>query len=139
MGKGRLPISFAVTTTKPKRVGGWLVLFCFGTILFSPLMYLAEALGSKDFLTQFFDVLLIPASLVAGISVWRISRRAKIFVRSYFVLVLALASILIGLATAGKMEFEDIKTVTRTSVFVLIGSLYFRTSRRVKETFGENW
>jgi len=102
-------------------------------------MYLAEALGSKDFLTRFFDVLLIPASLVAGISVWRISRRAKIFVRSYFVLVLALASILIGLATAGKMEFEDIKTVTRTSVFVLIGSLYFRTSRRVKETFGENW
>ena len=53
--------------TKPKSIGGWLLLFCFGTIIGTPVRLLAEITGSKLVQVYVVDSVLICASLTAGI------------------------------------------------------------------------
>ena len=121
-------------------IGGWLVLFCVGTILLLPMDLLQEIRESKHLWVQIYDSALLCASLLAGISLAVGSRRAKIFVRVYFLLLLIIVGlIVVRFLNEGKIGHASVMHIFRTTTYVVIWSLYFRSSKRIHETFGENW
>jgi hypothetical protein len=126
--------------TKPKSIGGWLLFFCLGTILFTPLTLLKEAVGSKLLQVHIVDGVLICASLAAGIAVATVSNKAKLFVRIYFLFWLIMGGrFLLNVLTAEELDITRILLAVRPTLYVVVWALYFRSSKRVKETFGENW
>ena len=126
--------------TKPKSIGGWLLLFCFGTIIGTPVRLLAEITGSKLVQVYVVDSVLICASLTAGIAVATVSSRAKLFVRIYFLLLVIMAArIFLAVLSMGELDSTRIAAAVGNTLYVFVWSLYFRSSNRVHETFGENW
>jgi hypothetical protein len=127
-------------TTKPKSIGGGMVLFCIGTILLTPMMLLSEVRESKLLWVQVADSVLICASLAAGFAVVSASSRAKLFVRIYFLSLLILAArYFLAVLGMGELDGRRIAPAVRITLYVFVWALYFRSSKRVKETFGENW
>ena len=117
-----------------------MLLFCFGTIILTPMALLAEINRSKLVQVYVVDSVLICASLAAGIAVASVSSRAKLFVRIYFLLWLIMAArYFLAVLGTGELNSTRIAPAVGTTLYVFVWALYFRSSKRVKETFGENW
>jgi hypothetical protein len=122
------------------KIRGWLLYFCLGAILLNPMFLWNEVMESKHLWVQIYDSALLCASLSAGISIVMVSRRAKVFVRIYFFLLLIIVGlILVRCLNEGRISHASMVHMLRTTSFVVVWSLYFRSSKRVRETFGENW
>ncbi|HEX7962771.1 MAG TPA: DUF2569 family protein [Terriglobales bacterium] len=135
-----VPPPAAEMSSRPKMIGGWLLLFCVGTILLLPMDLLQEIRESKHLWVQIYDSALLCASLSAGISLVMVSPRAKVFVRIYFLLLLIIVGlIVVRFLNEGRIGHASVMHIFRTTSYVVIWSLYFRSSKRVHETFGENW
>jgi hypothetical protein len=127
-------------------VRGWLLLFCVGAAILSPLFLLAEAAeNAGDPVTVVFDIALAGFSVFTGISLWRVSSYALSLVKAYFItfLVIGFLGLLGSLVPKGHSvadpEFaETLLGAVRPIVFVMIWWSYFKKSQRVRLTFGRN-
>ena len=134
-------------------VGGWLLLFCVGTAILSPLALLADAAQNPtDPLTVIFDVALAGFSAVVGIALWRVIPHSLGLVRAYFIVLLGvgLLSLAVGLLSnlgsfalqgrslASPESVETLFGAIRPAIFAVVWWSYFKKSQRVRLTFGRN-
>jgi Protein of unknown function (DUF2569) len=129
----------------PKGVGGWLLLFCLGTTILTPVMLLREAMNnSSDLTVVAIDIGLTVLALSTGIALWSHSRYALPLVRAYFIAQLALAVLIIlantvGSAAAGPQSSGNfVYQGIRTFLVVALWWSYFHKSERVLATYGRN-
>lgn len=124
-------------------VGGWLLLFCIGTTIVSPVTVL-NALVSAG--VEFNPAFLVPAAMaifgiVVGITVWTRSTMAIPMLRIYFLVLggLTLLNLSFLVARSHQADIEvAMMAYVRTLIFVAIWAAYFHKSERVRATFGRN-
>jgi Protein of unknown function (DUF2569) len=123
-------------------IDGWLMLFCAGqTILFPVYVLLAVVTGFvKTPFVIAFQVALCGFSVYTGVSVWRMRPNALRLVRAFLIVILVL-----GFVDAFPPHWIHLKCTTRTAipgirnlVVAALWWLYFKLSKRVKVTFGQN-
>jgi hypothetical protein len=126
-------------------VGGWLLLFCIGATVISPLVIGAELIQNlNDTFVVLVDISVAALSIYTGIAVWRVRPDAFRMLKIYFVVIAVLAALSIAGSFVSKSDPskgapDDFMAVgLRSLVAVIIWGLYFHKSRRVKDTFGTN-
>lgn len=144
-----------------KGVGGWLLLFCIGATILSPLIIAVRTIAlwadtaTLDILpayrtivlaTTIANVVIVAAALNAGIALWRVRPGALTAVKWFFLVlglaILALYPVVFALqleptVMAGAITGQTIDAV-RAGIFILIWWLYFKKSKRVLATYGRN-
>ena len=125
-------------------VQGWLLLFCLGITFVQPIALL---LSSENVVEAGFNLSLGTFSVYTGISLWRRTGNALRLVKIYFIVVLILAALAIasGIMTltatpASEPPSQDnLLTIgIRMLIGVAIWWSYFKKSKRVKATYGDN-
>jgi uncharacterized protein DUF2569/zinc ribbon protein len=144
----RPPSVLAVSNkaTELRGVGGWLLLFCVGLTVISPLFVLAEAVNSKDIPTIAIDLGLAALYIYSGIGLWRVKTDSFKWLKVCFVvnLILGLLGILGSIWTQpDSLEHKlsssnDLASGARPIIGVVIWWSYFRNSKRVRATYGRN-
>jgi len=153
------PVTTAPAESRYKGVGGWLLLFCLGLTVFSPLITLgslAAAYGeSSKYFHQFPGLLVIAVidtflsvglaafSVYAGIGLWTIRPGAVQMAKRYllfFLGYLAIAAILpfmAGLPSAAHeaMFAEVARGTFRGVIYFAIWYSYLNKSKRVSATY----
>ena len=132
--------------TELRGIGGWLLLFCAGLTVISPLVVVAEAANSKDGLTIATDLGLAALYIYTGIGLWRTKANYFKWLKVCFVvnLILGVLGILGSIWTQpDSLQHElstsnDLAASIRSIVGVAIWGSYFRKSKRVRVTYGRN-
>lgn len=127
-------------------VGGWLLLFCVGLTVISPIIVVAEAVNSKDGLIIATDLGLAALYIYTGVGLWRTKTNSFKWLKVCFVvnLILGALAILGSIWTqSGPLEdhFSSSNNLTagiRAVIGVVIWWSYFAKSKRVKATYGRN-
>jgi hypothetical protein len=126
-------------------VGGWLLLFCVGTTIIGPLVLLVEIaakLQNASIVGSALPALLVALlaaggfSIYTGATVWRVQTNALAVVKTYFIVMVGLASVVFLLSVSG--AYYNLAGPARTLISVAIWWAYFKKSKRVKATFGAN-
>ncbi len=144
----------------PQGVGGWLLLFCLGLIVFFPLFTLnnlvsshrtALSLASRypgllvvTLVDGALSLAMVAFSIYAGVSLWRIRpgavRTAEIYLLCYLCYqgIAAVLPYLAGLPSLANrtMSAETAMQAVRALGYVGIWTLYLRKSERVRATYG---
>ena len=128
----------------PEGVGGWLLLFCLGTTILTPVMLISEvARNANDFTVVAIDLGIAALAVSTGIALFARSRYALHLVRAYFIAQLVLAALIIlantvgpaaGSRAPGNFMFQGIRTI----LVVALWWSYFKKSERVHATYGRN-
>ena len=130
-----------------QKVGGWLLLFCFGLIVGNPLSIVKEILESPDIpLLIAAGLALAGFSIYTGIAVARVRPNALRLVKIIFIVMLVLAFLsLLGSFSSGDVgesgqgsRLQGVIGAGRIVLAVGIWWSYFRKSTRVRATFGSN-
>jgi hypothetical protein len=155
-----LPPSTAVSFTPVKKaVGGWLMFFCFGLTVLSPLVTLGSLVASYNETSQYFSeftglqvitvidtllsVGLMVFSIYSGVGLLRIRPGAVQMAKRYllcllgYLVVAAILPFLAGLpAEANNGMIESItKDTIRGVIYVAVWYLYLNMSKRVSDTY----
>lgn len=142
-----------------KGVGGWLLLFCLGLSVFSPLITLGSLVASYSESSQYFDrfpgllatividtflcVGLMVFSIYAGVGLWRTrpgavqtAKRYLLWSLAYYA-VAAVLPFMAGLPSQANdaMMAEVVKETVRGVVYFAIWYSYLNKSERVKATY----
>jgi hypothetical protein len=128
-------------------VSGWLLLFCIGATIVTPLYCLADALSNlSDALVVLIDVGFAAFALYTGILVWRVRPNALKLVKAYLIsnIVLAMLTVIGAIIQSGTSRtdgspgvgFGAMGVALRILVFVIVWWSYFERSKRVGATFG---
>ena len=122
-------------------VGGWLLFFCISLVLLGPLAILAETTSSSiDTAGIVLDIARASFGVVVAIFIWRVRPLVFPLLWIYFGIVALIAVLgIIGFAlTVDQSEPRDLVVPVRSLIYVVIWVLYFRSSQRVRATFGRN-
>ena len=126
-------------------VGGWLLLFCVGLAMVAPAVSLIRALQNPSLLSLAFIVLIASYQIYVGALLWKVTPDALGTLKVYFIVVSVLGVVLLGggmamLAVPRLSRFSErlLLDGARTLLSTLIWWLYFRKSRRVRNTYGRN-
>ena len=122
-------------------VGGWLLLFCIGTTMITPVVAIFTAASSRDLSVWLVELGLASLAIFTGISLWAGRKNALRLVKIYFIVLLCLAALaLLGSSstTTDPSHLEGTPAAVRTLSTVVIWGLYFKKSKRVRNTFGHN-
>jgi MFS family permease len=146
---------------RPKRVGGWLLLFCLGLTVFGPLITLGSLTALYSESSQFFhrfpgllvitvvDTLLSLGLMVfgiyTGIGLWSIRAGAVRATKRYLLCVLGYSAVAAILPFMAGLPSAVNKAMVPLVVIGTIGSVisfaiwysYLNKSRRVRATYGE--
>jgi len=135
-------------TPELRGVGGWLLFFCIGLIFVAPLADVADIVKQpSNMFVVVFDLGLAAFAIYTGVAVWQVQGRALRAVKIYFVVVIILAVVTIllsifvdtkGVGANSPSLSEDIIAAGRSLAYVTIWWSYFRSSERVRATFGSN-
>ncbi len=149
------------TSVEPryKGVGGWLLFFCLGLTVLSPLITLGSLVASYSESSQYFDTFpgllvitvidtflsvgLMAFSIYAGVGLWRIRPGALQTAKKYllwFLAYLAIAAVLpfmAGLPSAANdvLIGEVAKSTFRGVIYFAIWYSYLNKSQRVRGTY----
>ena len=153
------PLTSAPAEPRYKGVGGWLLLFCLGLTVFSPLITLGSlvfAFGeSSQYFAQFPGLLVITVvdtllsvslmafSIYAGVRLWGIRpgavRMAKIYLLCFlaYLAVSAVLPFMAGLPSVANavMIGEVAKSTFRGAIYFAIWYSYLNKSQRVRATY----
>jgi hypothetical protein len=143
-------VALAPSETTPLRpirkdlqgVGGWLLLFCIGLVVLSPLVTLALVINAPntDALAMALEFVRAALGVVVGILLWNIRPVAFTLLWIYFGII-ALFSVLgiVGFVmNAEQTAPQDLIVSIRALIYVLAWFWYFKKSERVRATFGRN-
>ena len=155
----REQIQISQAQTQYQGVGGWLLLFCIGLTILSPLRNLGsinqtleavKLVGGRfpGFVTiAYIEIVLIVAmvvfSIYAGISLWIIKPNAVTIAKFYLLFVVVVAIIDFVLVISIDMPEMAMREVTTAAVFGIVGSVlysgvwfaYLNNSKRVEATY----
>ena len=151
-----------MTNEEPRGVGGWLLLFCFGQVLFGPLgafqeiLQLWKRIGPHPFpvVRELADIIvsvifLVTAyGIIVGILVWKGKSCGRVLARQYLIVrigvVLLISTSLIawgynafGPEAAQRIALEVVAPGSLEIGTCLIWFAYFTYSRRVRNTFNK--
>ncbi|PYL55203.1 MAG: hypothetical protein DMF29_03695 [Verrucomicrobia bacterium] len=151
-----------MTDNEPKGVGGWLLLFCFGQVLFAPprafleIQRLWERIGPHPFpvvrqIAVIIAVIIVAVTvygMIVGIIIWIGNKRGRMAARQYLVVRIALTVVLFAMAmgwayhsfgavAAKRMALSMISPSALEIGTCLIWFCYFTYSRRVRNTYCE--
>jgi len=155
------PPSLPATSVEPryKGVGGWLLLFCLGLTVFSPLITIGSFAASYSQSSRYFDRFpgllvitvidtflslgLMAFSIYAGVCLWRIRSGAVQTAKKYllwFLVYLAIAAVLpfmAGLPSTANdtLLAEAAKNTFRGFIYFAIWYSYLNKSKRVRATY----
>jgi hypothetical protein len=146
------PTQVPTTPTQPlhpeleklRGIGGWLLLFCFGTTIGSPAVIASEMTTLNDPFGLFLDGTLALFSLAVGLVVWTKRPLAFKLLKPYFITVFVLGALaMIGTimessSNLSQSDTQDLAQFFRMMIFSAIWWSYFRKSKRVFATFGRN-
>ena len=139
------PTTVKDVTAPTVGVGGWLLLFCIATTVFSPLLIGAEVIQNpNDTFVVLVDISLAALSIYTGIAVWRVRPNAFKMLKVYFIVTAVLAALNIAGSLVSKSDTStdspdnSIVMGLRSLFAIIIWGLYFHRSRRVRDTFGAN-
>lgn len=148
-----------MNATQNKGVGGWLLLFCLGLIVFTPVITVGSLAASYGESSQYFDrfpgllmitvvdtllsVGLMGFSIYAGVGLWSIRPGAVQTAKRYLLCSLgchAIAAVLpfmAGLPSAAyeAINAEVVKQTVRGVLYFAIWYSYLGKSQRVKATY----
>jgi hypothetical protein len=144
-------------SSRLRGTGGWLLLFCIGTAILSPLELLAEAilrpLGPLDIAILrplgLLNVALTALAIYTGVALWRVRPNALGLVKAYFISLVcwAVLEVISGLSAqqSAQISYINYEVAGREVaggvaqiITVVIWWFYFKKSKRVKATFGRN-
>jgi|SRR5579884_240387 hypothetical protein len=120
-------------------IGGWLLLFCIGMTIISPLISLGHIGNNppKNGLVIVAILALCSFQVYTGISVWRIHPQALKLVKAFFIVWLGLNSLWL-LVSIARGQPKDVGQAITGLAVLSIWLLYFKNSKRVRATFGSN-
>ena len=119
-------------------VGGWLLLFCAGVTIITPLVLLAQIAGNpQNGFVVIISLMLCAFSVYVGTSLWRIRPQALKLVKIYFIVTLGLALLALVGSIAGNQQKDLVRAIDGL-IAVAIWWSYFKKSKRVKATLGRN-
>lgn len=146
--------------TKHKGVGGWLLLFCIGLIIISPLLNIFSITSGYQEVSPYFEVYprILPIviitsvlgivlscfSIYAGIVLWKIRPNAVKIAKNYLLTMLgysilsAFLPFMAGLpAEANQAMLTTVAAdIFRTVIYTAVWYSYLNRSIRVKQTYG---
>ena len=118
---------------KYKGVGGWLLLFCVGLTILSPLNLLLEISKESGFtFVVIFDICLICFCIYTGFCLWTVRPNAVKLAKIYLIILFIIGI----LAIIGSKSSEEYGVSFRTILASIIWFSYFYKSKRVKATYG---
>jgi hypothetical protein len=153
------PLTSTPAEPRYKGVGGWLLLFCLGLTVFSPLLTIGSLAASYSDSSQYFDqfpgllvvtvidtllsVGLMAFSIYAGTGLWRIRPGAVQMAKRYLLcflgyhVVAAILPFMAGLPSEANeaMIAQIAKDTFRGVIFVAIWYSYLNKSKRVSATY----
>ncbi|HEV2112701.1 MAG TPA: DUF2569 family protein [Terriglobales bacterium] len=131
--------------SKLNGVKGWLLWFCIALIVIQPILNFVEALGEGFDAGAFVLAwLLTGVSVPTGIAIIQRWKSTFTWLKWYFgiyagVLALALIGTFSGSANVESKDTQQaITALVRGAIYILVWVSYFRTSKRVRATFGCN-
>lgn len=149
-----------MTDQEPRGVAGWLLLFCFGQVLFAParaveaINQIWERIGQHPLpvirqIALILTVVILAVTfygMIVGIVIWKGSKRGRSAARLYLVVRIAVTVLLFVLAMAWAYNsFGDaaakrmgLKIVSPSAFEIgscLLWFCYFTYSKRVRNTF----
>jgi hypothetical protein len=129
-------------------VGGWLLFFCISLTILDPLYSVIQAIGdpriSQNGLAIVMILCIAGFSIYTGFLLWKVRPDALKVLKGYFIFLFALAcigilgSFAVSFTTDTLTAIESLATQAARLVSVAIWALYFKKSRRVRNTFGRN-
>lgn len=150
-----------MTNEEPRGVGGWLLLFCFGQVLFAParafqeILQLWQRIGPHPFpvvreMAEIIEIVILLVTvygITIGILVWRGKTYGRVLARQYLIVrtgVVVLISTSLtawgynafGPDAAQRIALAMIGPVSLEIGTCLIWFAYFTYSRRVRNTYG---
>jgi len=158
-----VPPSPIAAKTGPKGINGWLVFFCVGLTILSPLISLAQIRLSWEQVQPLFEqfpnfktafmwenigsVALLIYGFIVGVIVWggntngREIAKRYLLIRLFGFIGIELITILIMSTMTSQIVMSAIAGVfgatMRETVYFLIWWFYFKKSKRVRNTYGE--
>ena len=143
-------VASALAETPPSRpirrdlqgVGGWLLFFCIGMVVLSPLVTFVQVINgaNNEVLVMLLEFPRVTIGVVAGIFLWNVRPVAFTLLWIYFGIVTMFAVLgIIGFAAKpDPANPQDLLLTVRSLIYVFVWFLYFRRSERVRATFGRN-
>jgi hypothetical protein len=134
-----------MTTPNQKLVGvrGWLLFFCIGLTIFSPLYILTDVtkelqIGASNAVA--LDLIQLCLSIMVGVMLWTRNSYAVTAARIYLAAMLVLSGGCLAIVLAAgtsitSMQPDDVKAVVQNVVGSLIWLAYLQFSKRVRLTF----
>jgi hypothetical protein len=131
----------------PRGVGGWLLLYCIGLTICSPLAtFLPISVVYRFMNYQYLlEIIRVIYGTVVGIFLWMKRPVALFLLRIYFIVIAAILLLallrLIALALRPHTALAMVRGVTAIIVqtgFSTLWFVYFRKSERVRNTYGVN-
>lgn len=130
-------------TVRLNGIRGWLLLFCIGMTALGPLSTLSQTANSSNTSESIFLSAFAVYQLYVGISVWRVSARAILDLRVFFIVLLCVGVTSLVIAALGARSGLEpgpaVANGIRALGFSIIWGLYFEHSKRVRATFGRNF
>jgi ribosomal protein L37AE/L43A len=132
-------------------VGGWLVLFILSLIVFSPILTTIKLI--KEFeelglvlatvLDAAISIALMSFGIYAGVRLWKVKPNAVRIAKRYLIAVFIYSGVLLLLIVLGsiytptdeKTSSQEIGTVGRSLLYVIIWYSYLEKSKRVAATY----
>ena len=121
--------------------GGWLIFFCFGTCIGTPIWFAKEYLHPHLFFNWLAVLSAIPTllGLVGGMMLAFENPQALVLLRLFFVSLLVKSAAWLSLLLIRSGNHQTYLMISlRTLLYVVIWSLYFLKSVRVRNTYGRN-
>jgi hypothetical protein len=151
-----------MTNEEPRGIGGWLLLFCFGQVLFAPpqafqgILQIWERIGPHPFpavrkMADIFAVVILMITaygMVVGILIWKSNKHGRALARHYLIIRIGLSVLIFGSFAAWAYNTNGIPGAKRMALATggpcsleicisLLWFAYFTYSRRVRNTFCE--
>jgi hypothetical protein len=142
---GRVAPRFGEVEDTLRGVGGWLLLFCVGLTMVAPALAVFRAFQSLVLMSVALQLLIASYQLYVGVLLWKMTPNALGTLKVYFIVVAVLGGLCIVAAgavlTVPRLSAFSVRFLwdgVRTLVSTGIWWMYFRESRRVRNTYGRN-
>jgi FtsH-binding integral membrane protein len=124
-------------------VRGWLLIFCAATTILAPIMYVSEALHSRNPVVWVLCAGMSLLAVATGVCVWSASKDALFMVKVYFIAllcvnVLALINVFTRMHPGDPARTDLIFSSLRSLAGLALWFAYFKKSKRVWWTLNGN-